>query len=78
MCIPTQTDKILNSSYCLIAVSPQQVKIPLKSRMLNNFARLNLHPSDPSAVIEIPLFYYRFMVDNYSLKHPFSFIFFFL
>lgn len=41
--------------------------------MLNNFARLNLHLSDPSDVIEIPLFYYRFMVHNYSVKPPFSF-----
>lgn len=36
--------------------------------MMGNFARLNPHPSDLSGVMEIPLFYDRFMVDNYSLK----------
>lgn len=44
--------------------------------MLDNFARLNPHLSDPSGVIDIPLFYYRFMVDNYPWKYPCSFLFF--
>lgn len=44
--------------------------------MLDNFAKLNPHPSDPSVVIGIPLVYYRFMIDNCTWKYPCSFLFF--